>query len=250
MKIASGVEMLEISGAVLGQPYKICPTLILDGNNALLVDAGYPGQHAKIREAIEKAGVPFENLSQVILTHQDIDHIGGLSSILSDSPHRIEVLAHEEEKKYIQGDKQPHKLLQLEDHLNTKPAEAQAIYEKLRLAYQQSYVQVHRTVTDGEELPYLEGVVVIHTPGHTLGHVCLYIKKARILIAGDALEVEEGRLVPAPVTANYDMGLCRQSLKKLTAYDIQSVICYHGGLYQDQPLRRIIELARDGGSNT
>ncbi len=249
MKIANGVEMLEITGVVLGRPYQIYPTLIVDGHTTLLVDAGYPGQHARICEAVEKTGVPFENLNQVILTHQDIDHIGGLSAILSDAPRRIEVLAHEEERPYIQGDQQPHKLAQLADHLEAKPVEIQAIYEKMKLAYQTSYVHVDRTVSDGEELPYLGGVVVIHTPGHTLGHICLYMKKSKILIAGDALEVEEARLVPAPPSINYDLGLYKQSLKKLAGYDIQSVICYHGGLYQDQPLERIAALAKDGGSS-
>ncbi len=101
MKIANSVVLLQIAGAVLRQSYKIYPTLIVDGNMILLVDTGYPGQHAQIREAVEKAGVPFEDLNKVILTHQDIDHIGGLSAILEDAPQRIEVLAHEEEKVYI-----------------------------------------------------------------------------------------------------------------------------------------------------
>ncbi len=92
------------------------------------------------------------------------------------------------------------------------------------------------------ELPYLGGVAVIHTPGHTLGHICLYLKDSRILIAGDALDVEEGRLVPAPASTNYNLGLCKQSLQKLAGYVIQSVICYHGGLYEDQPLQRITTL--------
>ncbi len=248
MKIANGIEMLEISGVVLGQPYRIYPTLIVDGNTTLLVDTGYPGQHARIREAVEKADVPFESINQVILTHQDIDHIGGLSAILKDAPQPIEVLAHEEERAYIQGDQQPHKLAQLADHLETKPVEIQAIYEKMKLAYQTSYVHVDRTVSDGGELPYLGGVIVIHTPGHTLGHICLYLKKSRVLIAGDALEVEESRLVPAPPSTNYDLGLCKQSLKKLAGYDIQSVICYHGGLYQDQPRQRIAALVKGDGA--
>lgn len=29
-------------------------------------------------------------------------------------------------------------------------------------------------------------------------------------------------------------------------YDIETVVCYHGGLYRDDPNRRIAELARDG----
>ncbi len=172
------------------------------------------GNRRKYASAVEKAGVPFENLNKVILTHQDIDHIGGLAAILKDAPQRIEVSAHEEEKAYIQGDQRPHKLVQLEDHLEVKSAELQDIYRKMELAYQTCYVRVDRTVSDGEELPYLGGIIVVHTPGHTLGHICLYLQKSRVLVAGDALQVEEGRLVPAPASTNYDMGLCKQSREK------------------------------------
>jgi len=50
-------------------------------------------------------------------------------------------------------------------------------------------------------------------------------------------------LVPAPSFVNHDTDLALKSLKKLTRYNIETVICYHGGLYQDHPNRRIAELA-------
>ncbi|MHB8917724.1 MAG: hypothetical protein ACYC4H_06845 [Desulfocucumaceae bacterium] len=49
--------------------------------------------------------------------------------------------------------------------------------------------------------------------------------------------------MPAPPFTNLDTGAALKSLKKLTRYDIETVICYHGGLYKDSPNRRIAELA-------
>jgi hypothetical protein len=44
-------------------------------------------------------------------------------------------------------------------------------------------------------------------------------------------------------SSTFDIGLSKKSLKKLAEYDIEKVICYHGGLYKDKVNQRIEELA-------
>ena len=105
MKIANGVEALVLTVNFMGRQMTIYPTLIWDEDVMILVDAGFPGLEQQIQEAIEKAGVSFDRLNKVILTHQDIDHVGSLPEILAKSQHKIDVLAHEIEKPYIEGDK-------------------------------------------------------------------------------------------------------------------------------------------------
>jgi glyoxylase-like metal-dependent hydrolase (beta-lactamase superfamily II) len=229
MKIADGIEMLEVEGVFLGQPCKVYPSIIVDGDTTILVDAGYPGVHPQIIEAMKRAGIPAQKLNKVILTHQDIDHIGGLPALLEDIPQHVDVLAHEEEKATIQGERKPNKLELLERSLDTASEETRWIYEQLQRAYQKCHIQVDQMLKDGEELPYLGGVVVIHTPGHTMGHICLYLRKFKILIAGDALVVEDNQIKLCPEYLNYDKALFAQSFKKVTHYEIERVICYHGG---------------------
>ncbi len=106
-----------------------------------------------------------------------------------------------------------------------------------------------QTLVDGQELPYLGGITVIHTPGHTLGHICLYLSESKTLIAGDALVAEEGMLAASPPSLNYDAALSKQSLKKLARFEIESVICYHGGFIQDHPAQRIAALADSDAGN-
>lgn len=243
MKIVDGIYMLEISAEVMGAPSVINPTLICDNNTVILVDTGFPGQMAQIREAIEKEGVAFDKINMVILTHQDIDHVGSLSGIQKELPNSIEVLAHEEEKAYIQGEKLPVKVAQLQAQLNSMPKEMKTIYEKLKDFYENNKFNVDRTIADGEELPYCGGITVIYTPGHTPGHICLYLKRYKILIAGDALNVKGGLLGKAAQSATFDMDLNINSLKKLMKYDIETVICYHGGLYKDNVNKHIEEVA-------
>ena len=103
--------------------------------------------------------------------------------------------------------------------------------------------KIQRALVDGEILPLYGGIEVIHTPGHTPGHICLYLKSYRLLIAGDELRLEDGVLV-GPVEAHtFDMPQALQSLKKLAAYDIETVICFHGGVYGPDAAGRIAELA-------
>jgi glyoxylase-like metal-dependent hydrolase (beta-lactamase superfamily II) len=98
------------------------------------------------------------------------------------------------------------------------------IYEKLKAGFQNCRANVDTTLIDGQELPYCGGITVMYTPGHTLGHICLYLKQSKTLIAGNLLIVEDGILVQAPQNINFDNDLSIKSLKKLTKYDIETVI--------------------------
>jgi len=243
MRIAHGIYMLEISANIMGTPSIINPTLIVDNDMVILIDTGFPGQLSKIKEAIEGEGVSFVKLNMVILTHQDIDHVGSLSSILEELTSGVEVLSHEEERVYIQGDKLPVKVAQLKTHLSSLSNEMKEIYEKMKIFYANNSSNVDRTFSDGQELPYCGGITIVYTPGHTPGHICLYIKHHKILIAGDALQVQGGVLIQAPQASNFDTNLSMSSLKKISEYDIETVICYHGGIYKVDTNKRIKELA-------
>ncbi|RED27995.1 metallo-beta-lactamase superfamily protein [Brevibacillus brevis] len=60
---------------------------------AVLIDTGFPVQMKDFRVAMEKVGVSFDKLKAVILTHQDVDHIGSLSEILQECGDRVRDLS-------------------------------------------------------------------------------------------------------------------------------------------------------------
>ena len=205
MEISKGVEMLhlEFHGNI------IHPTLLWDQEMAVLIDTGFPGQIEDLRVAMEKVGVSFDKLKFIILTHQDIDHIGSLPEILQEFGSNIKVYAHELDKPYIQGD-----LPLLKDgHIENPPKG-----------------KVNDTLIDGQELSYCGGIRVIYTPGHTPGHISLYLKQSKTLIAGDSMYSVNGIIGGIHAPTVLDLKEARLSLKKYLDLDIESVVCYHGGL--------------------
>ncbi|SCC27158.1 MBL fold metallo-hydrolase [Bacillus wiedmannii] len=208
MEIAKGVEMLQLEF----QEFIIHPILLWDDEMAVLIDTGFPGQFEDIQVEMERVGIPVDKLNVLILTHQDIDHIGSLPDLLENGVSDIKVYAHELDKPYIEGE-----LPLLKDGNVENPPKG----------------KVSNTVIDGQELPYCGGIQILHTPGHTPGHISLYLKQSKTLIAGDSMYSVNGQLggIHAPTTLNVKEA--QQSLKRYSNLDIESVVCYHGGLSKE-----------------
>ncbi|MEE6452325.1 MBL fold metallo-hydrolase [Gottfriedia acidiceleris] len=245
MKIAKGIETIELEMNFTGQINIINPTILWDEQEVILVDTGIPGQTEEIREAIEKSGLEFNKLSKIILTHQDIDHIGSLAELLKTADQEIEVLAHKEDKPYIEGDKA---LIKVNPERIAKMIESvpEEIGKKIKAIYDTSLnAKVNSTLTDEEVLPYAGGITVIYTPGHTPGHICLYHQQSKTLIAGDAVVAADGVIMGPNPNATPDMETALMSIKKLTKYDIETIICYHGGIVNENVNEQLLALANN-----
>lgn len=242
LRIAHGIEMLEIPCNLMGRMTQIYPVLIWDDKDSVLVDTGFPGQLESFQKAIKKVGVPFERINKILLTHQDIDHVGSLASIVKKFDGKVQVIAHEIEKQYITGEKTPIKLAQLEQNKDSLPEERKGFYELLKTGFANSKAKVDETVVDGEVLPYCGGIKVIYTPGHTPGHICFYHIDSKTLIAGDEMNIKDGHLIGPSQSNTYDMEEAVKSLEKFTQYDVKNIVCYHGGLYNDNANEAIHEL--------
>ncbi|MFU2031200.1 hydrolase [Bacillus wiedmannii] len=190
----------------------IHPILLWDDEMAVLIDTGFPGQFEDIQIEMEKVGVSFDKLKVVILTHQDLDHIGSLPDLLENGVSDIKVYAHELDKPYIEGE-----LPLLKDGNVENPPKG----------------KVSNTVIDGQELPYCGGILILHTPGHTPGHISLFLKQSKTLIAGDSMYSVNGQLGGIHVPTTLNVKESQQSLKRYSNLDIESVVCYHGGLSKE-----------------
>ncbi|WP_027092586.1 MBL fold metallo-hydrolase [Cohnella thermotolerans] len=244
MHAKSGIEILPISIPMPdNRVMTIHPTLLWDENSLVLVDTGMPGMLPSIAEQIAKAGFAVDRLSAVVLTHQDIDHIGSLPQIAG--AHAVEVYAHAADKPYIEGELPLIKFTpdQRAGLLQSLPPQTAEQFERY---YAPGAKIVSHALQDGDTLPFGGGVTVIHTPGHTPGHISLYHTASQTLIAGDAMVMRQGQLQGPNPPVTPDMDEAIRSLAKLAAFDIRKVVCYHGGVFEDGPNRTIAQLAASG----
>jgi HAE1 family hydrophobic/amphiphilic exporter-1 len=241
MQLGKNLEALEVPMRLGANASTIYPVLMWDKKDgATLIDTGVPGSDQAIGEHLARLGLGWKDVRRIIITHQDIDHIGGASAAVMAS--NAEVLAHGDDIPYIQGDRRLLKMdpNRIETMLQTVPAEQR---ERVRQLFANPpKVHVNRALVDGEKLPYGGGIVVIHTPGHTPGHISLFLTADRLLISGDALRAENGVLQGPSPTATPNLPQATASLRKLLDYPIDRVLCYHGGLTNPGALARLREL--------
>ncbi|GHU57168.1 hypothetical protein AGMMS49975_22090 [Clostridia bacterium] len=145
--------MLEIKG----DNGVIYPILAWDESDLVLIDAGFPGQIDLITEEIAKVGHSAKDITAIILTHQDIDHIGCVRELLELAPN-AQVMAHIEEAPYINGEKTPIKLAALSARYDDLPDDMKIMHDKLKAGFANQKTQLHKhtqTVQTGQELEYL-----------------------------------------------------------------------------------------------
>ena len=228
MKLNDNIYLLELeSMGFSNQP--IYPVVLTNENDMILVDTGYPGQIDKIKESFKDNNLDFNKLKSIILTHQDIDHVGCVMDIVKEIPN-IKIYSYEVEKDYITGIKTPTKIESLEKVIDTLPEKTKFMYNTMKRFFDNNKINIDKTLKDKDIISEFDNVSVIYTPGHTPGHMCLYIKDINTLIAGDCLINNNNTLSTVNPSINYDNNLYIESLKKLSNYDIEKVICYHGGL--------------------
>lgn len=79
-------------------------------------------------------------------------------------------------------------------------------------------------VGDGDDV---FGMQVLSTPGHTPGHISIFDPVGSVLVAGDALFNQDGLSRP-PERFNADQAQTDESIRKLTAIDIDRIVFGHG----------------------
>lgn len=208
----------------------VYPTLLWDNQNIILVDCGFIGSLDIIENELHQHGLSVKRLTGLVLTHHDHDHMGAAAAIKRINPD-IKIYSSALEAPFISAQEKPLRLKQAEEMQKTLLPEQQEFGRAFcNMLRQVEPVHVDCLLHDGDHLDWCGGCTIVATPGHTPGHISLLMEHDSIIIAGDAIALEEGM----PVIANPQFTLVEQasrSMEKLLSIKAKYYYCYHGGVY-------------------
>ncbi len=128
----------------------------------VVVDPG--GDEKQLGALIEELGVDVE---QLILTHGHLDHVGGTKALAKLLGNKPIVGPHKDDDFWLQG------LKNQSEMFGFPPTEA---FEPSQ------WLEEGDSITFGNQK-----LDVLHTPGHTPGHIVFFCKEANVAFVGDVL---------------------------------------------------------------
>lgn len=209
----------------------VYPTLLWDNQNIILVDCGFIGALHPLEEELQRYGLSLHQITGLVLTHHDHDHMGAAAALKKVNP-EMKVYSSSLEASFISAKEKPLRLCQAEEMQKTLPLGQQdfgkAFCEMLRGV---EPVAVDCLLNDGDHLDWCVGCRVIGTPGHTPGHISLFMENDAIMVTGDAIALEDNQPVIANPQFTLDMEQASKSMENLLSMKASFYYCYHGGIY-------------------
>ena len=178
--------------------------VLVRGKEIALVDTGLPNNGATFAETITTAGLGWEAVGHVILTHYHPDHVGSMGEVLAAAP---------------------------QARVYAGAADIPQITSPRAIA----------PVKDGEEV---FGLQIIATPGHTPSHISVLDPVGSLLVVGDAMANMNHHLTGSNPQYTADMAQANQSVKKLATLTFAKAVFGHGDPIDQDASAAVATLAR------
>lgn len=223
--------------------------LLEEDGRVTIVDAGALRYRSQLEPGLALIGRQLDDVDAVILTHAHADHIGFAEHIREELG--IPVLVHAadaqlatKEKASVKNESSMLPYLRhahawkLMGHLLTSGGVPPPVHEVT-------------TFADGDELEVPGHPRVIHTPGHTQGHVCFFLEPRGVLIVGDLLCTRNpltGGRTPQlmPRAFGQSSATTLESLSRIDHLDARVMLFGHGEPWTDGPAEAV-RRARETG---
>lgn len=208
-----------------------------------LVDCGpnLPQSLSSLEKGLAKTGFSLEDIQRVIITHEHPDHYGLIRTLVERSG--AKVCCHYRIKAMIedfssQREKRRMAYLSfLEEAGVPEPVIEYVRKDTEKPAGLRSETPVDLSLQDGDIIPCDQASLqVLHTPGHSMGSICLYCEQEQILFTGDHLlkSITSNPMIEIPVgdsqgdyTSLIDY---LASLEKIRQLEITLALPAHGDL--------------------
>ena len=196
-----------------------------------LIDAGMPGQTDHILSALAQIGVQPLQVKRILVTHHHLDDVGSLYGLRKHTG--AQVIAHPSDADYISG-RRPRRA--------PSPGHVVSALVGLWGARRLQHVDPDRAAKDGDRIG---SFTVIHTPGHTPGHLCFL--RGDYLFSGDLLIASSGRFRETPHVFTADVQTSRASIRRVATLDFQAILSAHNPPYVFGAAAKVRELANRMG---
>jgi class 3 adenylate cyclase/glyoxylase-like metal-dependent hydrolase (beta-lactamase superfamily II) len=219
--------------------------LVTDGDDAVLVDSGYPGYFSQLEHLVRGLGVVLEGIRAVIVTHHHVDHAGTAEAVRSQAG--AAVFIGEGDAAIVQGEHPSHPPHGFWRE-SWRPSMIGYLLHSARVGGARYRAVKSVTTLDGERSLDVPGRLrVIPTPGHTAGHCSLLLEDRGVLFSGDAMvnfDYATGERGVKLHRFNEDRERARASLERLEGIDVETILFGHGDPWM-RGLDNAIELARE-----
>lgn len=163
-------------------------SFLIDGDDGLtLIDVGSGKAVDLLLRTITELGRDPADLNRIVLTHAHPDHVQGAPALREHTGARV--LIHAADAAWLADGRVP---------ADGRSSPAARRYDQLPAAHWTPF-EPDATVEDGELIAASGGLRVIHTPGHSPGHIALLHEPTRTVLVGDAV-FHTGRLGYGPAT--------------------------------------------------
>ena len=216
---------------------------LFTGEKNVLVDTGARNTATLAKQIFRNSGFELKDLYQIVATHGHLDHYGAARRLIKWSEGRAHLAAHPEDAPSILNGREA-------------PLSAYAAYFRamgvpvllrllmLPLMFMGKFMAepcpVDRLLKDGETIRMGNyDALVVSTPGHTRGSICLYIPSRKILIAGDHIleHITPNAFAMIETNGALPLRLSQEeyyrSLEKVLALSPEIVLTAHGKVVTD-----------------
>jgi glyoxylase-like metal-dependent hydrolase (beta-lactamase superfamily II) len=188
--------------------------LVDDDGQVTLVDAGTKRAPKAVLAGLTHIGVGPSDVTRIVVTHAHSNHIGGLARLRGATG--ATVAAHEREAAYVREGKGP-------------VLDRSTLGGRLmRRGHGASPTPVEEELVDGQVIDVAGGLRVLHTPGHTPGHISLLHEPSRLLITGDSIWNMRARMSWPIAMLCTDVAMTRRTAEVLGELDYDMVAFTHG----------------------
>lgn len=193
---------------------------LLTAGELTLIDTGFPGSAAAILQAVRALGHQPEAIRHILITHCHPDHAGSLAALQEATG--ATTYAHPLDAPEIRAGAVAKRLI-------PTPKLLQRLLYWLLIRNSSAHypaAQVDQAINDGDLLPLAGGLRVIHTPGHSAGHVAFFWpQQGGVLIGGDTC----ANLPFLDYSLGYDdFAQGQRTLDKLAQLDFAAICFGHG----------------------